>query len=105
MADKLTSDAVAAREARMSYGQWMAMHYVAREKKEEPQEMLKPKMRRDMKREEMRTCVVCGQEFRIKKCNQLTCGAECSCELNRQRQRNRYRKNAVERIRQNERRV
>lgn len=84
--DKLTAAAIAAREAGMSYGQWMAQHYVPKPKPVAPKRVA-PKRPEPKKStmHEIRVCVVCGEEFRPRAANQKCCCFDCSYKLALQR--------------------
>ena len=79
MANRLTLDAIAAREAGMSYGQWMAMM----QGKERPEPELKP----DPTPNGARACVICGRLFYSKRRNQICCSKDCSYKRELETQR------------------
>ncbi len=83
--NKLTLDAVMAHRCGVSYGKYKALHYNTeeKEKKEEPAKQMG---------KYIKTCVVCGDQFRTNYSNKICCSRECSAEKNRQRNRENKRK-------------
>lgn len=75
--DKLSADSMAAREAGMSYGKYMALNHKPVERKPEPVE------------DGGRVCKICGAKFFTARPNQLCCSSKCSTVNNRVRARER----------------
>ena len=81
MADKLTLDVMAAKEAKMSYGQWMAMQYVPPSTTEETH---KPY------REPPIRCAFCGKLFERNKRRRVYCSSRCREMQHNKRSLERY---------------
>lgn len=85
--DKLIQAAAAAREAGMSYGQWMAMQYAPK-----PTQKPAPGAVRKPVQEYNAVCAFCGKPFYRNKRHRMYCTPECYDKQNIKRTLERYHK-------------
>lgn len=72
MADKLTLDVMAAKEAKMSYGQWMAMKYAQAAAPAQT-----PAVDRKLNPNRTSFCAYCGKPFERNKRHRNYCSSDC----------------------------
>lgn len=85
MADKLTLDVMAAKEAKMSYGQWMAMKY-----SQATAPVQTPAVERKPDPNRTSFCAYCGKPFERNKRHRHYCSSDCYDKKNNERALERY---------------
>ena len=98
--DQLTRDSIAAQKAGMSYGKWMALHYVPPVEVEIPKQEVKPEAKEEAPQ---RLCGTCGRPVRGH-ANRRYCSDACKYEADKARQ-NEWQKAKYRREKGNQKRV